>query len=332
MFETGSANDLEDLLSKLSTFATATAGVWVEDEFDTGNGKFALHKSAGFGDIYVSARWDTGTPLHLSLHQALGFTASNEPGTHPDDSGNGYNTNSSHTNTNLASERHVSDLGDGPFPSYFFFEDDHYIHVVVEIDTDTFRHFGFGFLNPKHGTFTGGEYCYGHRTIQSTNHSPLNGADYALLDGLCTQEPHCPTVHVEGLPNQPGSSKWGVCFVSASGPINNDTGGNAREGIQGGFRSGPIAGELGKFTGSALTGNVPMYPITIWHRDYTDDRIRPLGTMPDVRALNIRHFLPRQEVVIGSDTWVMFPFSLKTLDNIVERSYYSGIAYKKVAS
>jgi len=148
MFETGTATGIADLLTKLGTFATAVAGVWVQDQLDTVGGSFALHKSTGGVEIWVSFRWDVATPQHLSVHQALGYTGGNQPGNHPNDSGNGYNANTSHVDTSLALERHVSDLGTGPFPSYFFFEDNHYIHVVVEIVTDEFRHFGFGLLNP----------------------------------------------------------------------------------------------------------------------------------------------------------------------------------------
>ena len=332
MFETGTATGIADLLTKLGTFATTVAGTWVQDQLDTGGGSFALHKTGAFGNIYVSFRWDTATPQHLSVHQALGYTGGNQPGNHPNDSGNGYNATSSHVDTNLALERHVSDLGVGPFPSYHFFEDDHYIHVVVEVATDHFRHFGFGLLNPKIGDWAGGEYAYGNRMSTGTNHNAISASDYALLDGIADEADNMATLHVEGLEGEAGASKWMVVFGNAATSTETDTAGNARERGQGGFRGGPAAIEMGNFNGDALAGNVPMYSIGVWHKDNTLQRVYFLGDMPDVRAINIKHFQPKEEVVIGGVTWVVFPFALKTLDNVAGRTYHSGIAYKKVTT
>jgi hypothetical protein len=329
-FETGTAIDLEDLISKISTFATANG--WVEDERNNSTGDFALHKTGGFGDIYVSFRWDPASKQHLSVHQALGYTGGNDSGNHPDDSGNGYNATSSHSNTLLDDERHVSDIGDGPFPSYHLFEDDHYLHIVVEISTDIFRHFGFGLLSPKFGTWTGGEYAYGMRMGLGTSHHAVLTTDHALLDGLSIEADQNATVHAEGLAGEAGATKWLVAFGSLTQPTETDTGGQARARGQGGFRAGPVARENGAFRGSNLTGSVALYVIQAWHIHSTLPRVYLIGELPDVRALNIRSFQPKEEVGIGGDTWVIFPFALRTEDNVANRTYYSGIAYKKVTT
>ncbi len=332
MFETGNALDLEDLILKLSTFAVSVAGVWVEDERNNTTGDLALHKTGGFGDIYLSFRWDPAAKQHLSVHQALGYTPGNDSGNHPNDSGNGYNATSSHINTLLDNERHVSDIGDGTFPSYYFFENDHYLHVVVEISTDIYRHFGFGILNPKYGTWTGGEYAYGMRMGLTLNHHARDTSDYAILDGISIEEDQQATLHAEGLVGQAALSKWGVTLARTTSPSDTDTAGEPRELLQGGFRGGPVALEMGRFRGTALAGNVPMYSIPAWHRNTSLNRVYPLGVVPDIRALNIRGFQPKEEVTIGGDTWVIFPFALRTEDDISQRTFYSGLAYKKVTT
>jgi hypothetical protein len=331
MYETGSALDLEDLIQKLSTFATVTAGGWVEDERNNTTGDFALHKTGG-PEIWVSFRWDPASKQHLSVHQALGYTPGNDSGNHPQDSGNGYNATSSHTNTNLDDERHVSDIGDGPFPSYFFFEDDDYLHVVVEIQTDVFRHFGFGQLNPKRGSWTGGEYAYGCRIGLATNHNATLTGDNILADGLSSEADQNVTIHAEGLEGEPGTVDWLVAFGSETQPVGDDTATNPRARGQGGARGGPAARAFGAFSGTALTGSVPMYSIGIWHIHSTLPRVYHLGELPDVRCLNIRGFQPKEEVNVGGDVWVIFPMALRTEDNVSNRTYYSGIAYKKVTT
>jgi hypothetical protein len=163
-------------------------------------------------------------------------------------------------------------------------------------------------------------------------HTAILTSDYALLDAISVEEDQQATVHVEGLAGQAGASKWGVCVATSLALTQTDTGGNPRELLQGGFRGGPVGMELGRSSGTALTGNVPWYPITCWHRNLSTNRVYPLGALPDVRALNIRGFQPKEEVVVSGDTWVIFPFALRTEDNLANRTFYSGIAYKKVTT
>lgn len=329
-YQTGSATDMDDLLGKLSTFAQANG--WTEDEFSTVNGTLALDK----GNVYVSFRYDPTTPLHLSVHQALGYTGGNEPGNHPNDSGNGYNDTSSHANTVLDNERCVRDLGDGPFPSYSFFENDSspaYIHIVVEKTTDVFRHFGFGELETIGDNWTGGEYAYGH--WQESN-SPINALNSALLDGLFQNSGdsarRAATIHVESLPGEGASSKWGQVWGATNLTPPDDTATEAKVGIQGGFRGGPVARALGIYQAGSQSGLVPMYPIWLIYRNTSNSRLYFLGTMPDVRGVNIKNFAAKEEITIGSDVWVFFPLAQKTSSPVTDRTYNSGVAYKKVTA
>lgn len=335
-FETGTATDIPDLIAKLSTFLQANG--WTEDQRDNTNRRFAFHK----GTVYFSGRWGSDTANIMSLHQALGYTPGNLPGNHPNDSGQGYNATSGQTRALLDDERHVDFVGTGPYPNYWFFERDAsplYIHVVVEVSTGLFVHFGAGELH-KFGTWTGGEYCYGHYH-PSTNNSELLSDSCVLLDGICnsnsgSDEDRPATLHVEGLVNQPGTGKWGVVWARDSN-LGVDTAGVARVFIQGGYRGGPIASDFGFFAGSVAVGLVPLVPIALWHVDGdvaigSGAKAYYLGYQEDVRMVNLKHFAPAQTVPYGGDDWLVFPMSLRDVNSVSRGSGYMGVAYKKVTA
>ncbi len=335
-FETGQAADIPDLIAKLSTFLQANG--WTEDQRDNTAKQFAFHK----GTVYFSGRWGSDTANIMSLHQALGYTGGNAPGNHPNDSGQGYNATSSQTRTNLFTERNVDFVGTGPYPNYWFFEKDAspaYIHVVVEVSTGLFVHFGSGTLS-KFGDWTGGEYLYGHYH-PSTNNNELLGDSSIGLDGLgnstsSTDEDRYATLHIEGLESQAVSGKWGVVWARDTS-LGTDTAAVARAFIQGGLRGGPIASDFGFFAGSPTTGLIPGYPIALWHVNGdvgvgTGTKVRLLGYQADVRGVNIRHFSPAQVVPYGGDDWLVFPMSLRDINSVARGSGYLGIAYKKVTA
>ena len=80
-----------------------------------------------------------------------------------------------------------------------------------------------------------------------------------------------------------------------------------------------------------------MYPIVTTYLNQTatpDTFIGPLGQMKDVRGLNIRDFADEEEIVVGSDTWVVFPTYRRAPTDTTAQGYtgYQGIAYKKVTT
>lgn len=337
-YENGTAVDLEDLLSKIDTFATTTHGGWTagySPNPNTTNGWFELHK----GSLSASFKYvPGGGGLHLSCHQASGYiNTSTAPGEHTADSGNGYNgTSTGHSEANLLSERCVRDLGDGIFPSYHLFADDvdqDYIHVVVEATTGMFRHFGFGLLDKFGDNWTGGEYLYGHYHDIATTAIATDPNHQTLLDALGGSGDviRAGTVRIaSGLANQ-GAAVWGVSAALASASLLTDSASNVRRQIHGGYRAGIEARGFGNVIGNSSSGVVPLYSIPAYYRDPNNARVYLLGYMPDIRAFNTRNFEPGEEVTVGSDTWVMFPVSIKTTASVAYRSLYSGIAYRKVS-
>tara|TARA_R110002167_G_scaffold143958_2_gene333672 strand:- start:25303 stop:26322 length:1020 start_codon:yes stop_codon:yes gene_type:complete len=337
-YQTGSATDLGDLLSKLDIFMVANG--WTQDDFDDG----ATTAAQGFAQwnknsMHVGLKWVANLPNNMSIHQALGNAGAVFPGAHTDDSGNGYNS-AFGADTSLDDERCVNDIGDGPFVSYHFFEQDSgpaYVHVVVEISSETFRHFGWGEME-KFNDWTGGEYCYGHFADESINSSGVDTGATTLFDGQNSVSSatgrRSTTIHAEGLPHQGVNEKWlhHAGAVGADDVDFNDTAGETKRLAFGGFRAGPIAMPMGQFRSDLATGHIPMYPLAIFTRDFTNQFVYFLGNVPDIRGVDMFNFAAGQEVTIGSDTWVLFPQVRRTEDNIVGRTYYSGIAYKKVTA
>lgn len=322
MFATGTASTLASLVTTLDTFLVANG--WTQDLLNTGAGKAAWHRTATGVSLYFGVRWDTTSVSNLGIYQALGFT--DPPGTDTTDSGNGANSS---VNATIAGQRHVNALGNGPF-TYWFFEQDYYVHVVVESAADVFKHFGCGAID-KAGDWTGGEYAYGHYKVST---GAVASGDTLLLDGLftdtgSTNEARAATLHLEGLPAQPGTSKWANIWAATSG-ASNDTAGNAKVNVQGGFRGGPTATQWARYSAGSYSGGIPLYPIELYYRDTANLRVYYLGSMKDVRGVNIRNFGAREIVAYGGDDWYLFPTQQKNTGTATTTGTFNqGIAYRR---
>lgn len=331
-FQTGAATDMVDLLSKLSTFATSTHGGWTQGYLNTTNGWFELSK----GSLSVSFKWVPSSPQHLSVHQATAFVnTSTAPGKHTGDSNIGFNTtDTGYSNSNLTSERCVHELGDGPFPNYWFFADDvdnDYIHVVVESESTVFRHFGFGTLNKVGDNWTGGEYAYGHYKVQNTSTNlAFNGTSNTFLLDDTSINDIGGTVRVSGIPNQAAGSKYGVCYASTGTLSSSDQDGDPHSQIVGGAR-GALFKDFRTLSAGTGALHVPLIPIHVVLNDRTNKHLYLLGTQPDVFGMNIENFTPGAEFSIGSDTYIAFPAAQKTESATVNRTYHGGFAYRKVS-
>ena len=322
-YETGSATDLEDLMSKLDTFITANG--FSQDQFNTGTNYASWNDG---GSLFFSARWDDSPGTDLGLYQALGFDSAGAPHTQTDDSGNGD------TSVPINAERRVNMESAGPYTAYHFFIDaaETYIHVVVEVDTGRFRHFGFGTID-KANDYTGGEYVYGHFWSNNTTYidDPTSQQHYMGLDGG-SGSANGATMHLEGVDGMTVDQKWMVFTQNSSGGT--DTAGEDRVTGYGTMRGGMHTNALAWIRGSALNVYVPLIPIEVVYRNKATapDTAFLLGRLKDIAVINIHNFNAGDEITIGSDTYVIFPWVRKqySLGN-TEESWNAGLAYKKVS-
>lgn len=328
-FQTGVSTSIDNLMQTLSTFLQANG--WTEDDITTGaTGRMSIHKNS----IYVHFQWtDTVDGGTLAMYQSLGYINSGtSKWLHTDDSGSGQATASS---SSLDNGRCVNKF-EGPHTNYWFFEKDSspaYINVVVEVDAGRFRHFGFGELD-KIGDWTGGEYCYGHLWGQtatqidnpaSTGHAVGFGAGDVSTDNPCT-------LHIEGHTGEPNvNTKWAAIGGSAT------SGGTDRSVVArwpglGGSRGGPWVSPFAHMPISQLNAFKPLMPISVMVRDTapTPDAFYLLGFQKDVAVINIKNIDPASTVVVGSDTWYIFPWVRKQrLQVDTEESWNAGWAYKQ---
>jgi len=327
-YETGSATNLGDLVTKLGTFLTGCTAAWTQDQLLNSSPNYyaTFHKD----DCFVSFRW-AGVAANLAVFHQLSYV-SGTPGTAAmGDSGNGLTGTGDATTA-----RRVSCLTTGAYTYHFFASDaaPYYCHVVLEIATGKYRHFGFGKLT-KFGTWTGGEYCYGGIWSQSVSYAANPTSIYHALglDGLATTIADCATVRIVGLTgmSMDADSRWGVV---ATGTPGTDRSGEPRYRLFGGSRSGFWGWAMGWIPATALNAYKPLIPIPVIWRDTaaTPDTWLWLGEQPDTAIINMKHINAGDEITVGSDTWAVFPWAVKQygVGATTEESRNAGIAYKKI--
>lgn len=328
LYETGAASDLEDLVTKLNTFATVTnTGFSTTDGVDTVNDEYDINDG---GSLFVQMDWTSGDALEL--HQSLAYTTGDGPGGGTDDSGSGGTGTSQRA-------MHLPSGETGPYTSYHFFTDHAtagtYVHVVLEYSSGQYRHMGFGNLS-KIGDWTGGEYCYGHfwSQLAADIDSPTDALHACPWDSIgASAADKYPTMHVEGLPDQGGSGKWGVMWGGTS--AGNDTAAVARINLLGGMRDSPLMNTYGGFSTNPANGFVAMVPLAVWYKNATPtpDELTLLGFAPDVRYVNMKNLTPGAVYTVGSAKWRVFPLVRKqNLQDDTEESRNAGIAYRDYTS
>lgn len=341
-YETGSATDQTDLMNKLQTFAAANG--FTVDNYDGSNHFLSISRSAD--SLYVTFYWNTTTTI--AMYQALGYSGiyAQEPWNQADDSGNGHATLGS-----VHLSRCVSNIGAGPYTTYYFFayDDPYALHIVLEFSPGLYRHFCFGSLN-KAGTWTGGAFAAGHfwNTYNGYSYydSPNFGGHSLLLDGWLKPDPGYgsltigATLHVEGFQTlgQPTGGKWGHCVYPGASDsyLGNDRGGTGRIRIAGGCRGGIALTQFGWLLPDLSNGFIPIVPFEVFYPDAnaasgTSVKWYYLGRVANIGHIHLEGIDPAQEITVGADTWMAFPAVRKSIvggDN--QESWNMGIIYKKV--
>lgn len=331
--QNGTFANLSSLMTSLSTFAQSNG--YTEDH--AASDRLFLTN----GRVSVAFRWATVSPTYVAMYQHESYNGipGDNPGLHNGDSGTGENSSTSSVLDN-AKGFNVSDVRGGQF---WFYTDGDYIHAVITYDTEWYEHFGFGTLD-KVGTWTGGEYSYGQyrNGISTAGILDADGLTFTwLLDGAYTAssvnpQKYAATVRAEGLPGQDITGRWILMGGNAGQSVfTNDRAGNPRYFANGGFRGGPDANALARFESSNATGFNPMYPIKCWWKDQTPkNEYYHIGSMKDVRGINMRFFKGGDEITVGAETWVVFPARYTYSDGVAAgRPSAStgnlGIAYRK---
>jgi len=359
LFINETTTSLVDFLTKLDAFLTTAGGgnpAWTAEDvdgggnsLDTSTGVWAISKTDGTTGEHceVAFQYDTASPNNLAIYQ---YSSGSGPGNYNNgvnpwqqtgDSGNGA---ASSTDATIETGRYVP-IGNSPL-QYWCFAGDTYAHVVVEVSSGEYRHFGFG-VQDKFNDWTGGAYAYGWRYQTSASASaahPLELRSTHLLDGRCADlsgtvmSDFAATVRCSGLPNQPASGLWAVHSGFIGVGYGQDRQGTPRDRVvfSGGFRQSPEAGLFGLMVGTITAGNIQSYPIVSYYIDENDgggdNPIYAMGLMRDVRGVHMDNFNAEQTVTIGGDTWHIFPAKERADGNggdVQGTTGHQGIMYKE---
>jgi len=314
-------------MSKLNTFLTGTPG-WTNNLFNATNRRAVWSKPTSPETMsrLIQVQWDNASG-YLGVAMIGGYVG---------DVVWTSQTACEFTSSTITSCRYCN-IMTGPFPSYHFFEDDTYCHVVVEISSGLYRHFGFGnaFLL---GDLKGGAYAYTHYWQQtaSTIDNPTSTQHQAHFDGLnLSSTVRGAGLHVTGMTGlYDANTKY---FRNYSGYTTPDDDGDAIGQLApGGWRGGAHVQFMANRS-SDLNGFKPLIPIPLFYANtfVAPDTYALMGYVPDIRWINMYGLITAQEVTVGADTWVVFPITRKGNNGLSydqEQSYNFGVAYKKVTT
>lgn len=332
-YQTGTSSSINDLLDKFRLFAEGQG--WATNRWAVaGSGRELCISKGG---AYFNFRAYSNETMPLITGSASGRTGMLINGSDGYDPGLAWNVQPGFPGRGLAGTSPyytqfplVTTVG--PFPAYHFFApDSKCLYAEVEITTGCFMRFGCGALDLfAPSTPGGGRFCFSasgplslSSTVDSSNwlgvtidntsyqleHFPFRGAGinegttYTSLDGsmLRVDTGTYNTWATSGGYYTPSSS--GATMVACGGSLLYDE-------VFMGFSVDPI-------NQVAIT-----VPCTI---GYFDNGFVPVGTLPGIRYVDIKNYLPGDEFSFGPDTWKVFPWYQKN-----GLSLNRGIAYKKV--
>lgn len=316
-YQTGTATNINDLLEKVAAFAVSLD--WVIDK--TASGSLFLHNDKGFWSFY----YNTSTKM-LEIFANTGFTnnagAAGQPGS---SSASGH-------------KAATTGLTGGNYTAYYFFGSAQYIHVVVEIAPNRFRHFGIGTLN-KEGDYVGGEYAFG--TYLYPNYEYTQNYSRAFGFGGSSSNSQA-VVRADGIAGN-SRSPWYFFPYEFSGLYKNISANNKGKYLlalgnatlsQSQYNKHPDSYLL--WFGKSNFGNAVIpCPHSLIAPTIQNTFIR-LGTVPDRYECRMEGVIPKQIFEINGDKWMLIPAAqldernINTIESGKDNSGVQGVAYRIV--
>lgn len=247
------------------------------------------------------------------------------------------------------------------YESYWLFapEDGSYIHCCLKVADRHYRHFWVGLLEPivsgldPESFYVCGHYwddldcemssidpADAHVFPYSPNHRPPHGT-YGGSNQLDSQKYQQASQFY--MPNIRAGIDWFCADTSSAGTLSlSKAVGNVNTSLTAGVAQ--VAGYketlgagLYACDDSFTAGTVPLVPILVFGSFSFDgaERIGPLARIPDVFRINMQNFTPEQEILVGSETYVVLPLINVDSANWQAGEPYSGfegLAYRKVGS
>ncbi|QQQ00966.1 hypothetical protein [Lysobacter enzymogenes] len=306
-YATSAANDPNELLDKLRVFAHSNG--WVVDGWRDRTVRVGKALSVHAGSLYATL-----------LTELSGGDSSRPPPFVGVFGHTGYTANA---NADLQAEASApvwANYVQGPYSAVHFFcrtAPQPYLHIVLETQAGTFKHFGTGRLVTA-GAVSTGQYVYGSQWYYDPSY--INNPDdvrhaMAFDDSWANYVSATTRVRADfdGI-----APRWhGV----------SDTGGDSRALYCGWRRRGAPINLLKDIGHSTLTGRAPGQPL--WCSvPRGGDLNTDVGHPPDLRFIRLDSYAPGEELVLGSDRWKMFPVHRKNGPVGTPNSGVYGYAYR----
>lgn len=289
----------QDLINAICTFVAAN-GWTVERNNLVGSNRTATIRLVGVTDyIHLYNVATDQIQMRISIGYDGGAAANAQPNQQP------FSTR-------------VNGLA-GPYPRVYFMMEDDAVNIVVESSlANQWRHIAFGCLE-KYGTYDGGTYVegtwrgttfLGDYTNSGAHHIPFGAGVAPTSDN--TPYPGCVRADdVEG-------SRTNFFHWFGDGG-SNATYGRAHCGITSWANvGGASANWLGRLHGgadlNAFSGRSVPHPIIVFV-DRTGSPLyrSPIGAVKNMRLVNMTKFNNAQEIIVGGETWKMFPALKKSM-------------------
>lgn len=296
-YQTGTASDPADLLSKLAAFAAANG--WTAATPASGR---VLSK----GNIYVGMNTDAD---ELFMRGCLSYSAGSAWDAQP----------------NNAAVTMAINLGAGPYTAYHFFVGAEggkdYLHAAVEIAASIYRHFVIGSLIQS-GSYTGGTYVDGVRWSASTLY--MNVPASSQHAAICDAPSSVGNGHI-WIDYDSKTDNWQREGAYNDFATNKFVGNHRGEGI--------LDVPDGVIGYQRYNLRTPLWPAQYFVNRASN--LRSLaGRIPDFRLVHMKNFVPGDILSIGGVDWMIFPTCQKTDtwgsgSSSVPSSGYYAYAYRK---
>jgi hypothetical protein len=214
---------------------------------------------------------------------------------------------------------------------YHMFIESNYCHVVTEHVGNRYSHFGFGKMQKTWG-YSGGEYCHGTRWALQNNviNNPNSGNHSFPFD---TANPSFSANNsiircdVNGIsPRYFDTSNVEKRMSNVSTDCFNST--NPRSENYSLFGNRWFTTALSTFSGVSVLKEMQ---IGIRTADTKEGFL--IGTVPEMRNVNMTNLNPKQSIIYGPDEWIVFPIKFKSTVAVASNQKSSGVfgmAYRKV--
>lgn len=322
-YETGSASSPSDLLDKLRAFLLTNG--WTINSFATlGSGKrLHIQKGSCYFNFRAYHNETLSSANDLNNQTTAGFWGI---GGYPSD---GY-SGASNWNAQPGNPLYVTYVRGGyanqlssAIPTYHFFtySDITEVHVVIEFVTGKFQHINFGDLQKYNGSASGGRWM-SMPTWGDSGLPNINGVDY--LSGGASMVPFRTSAYSQSF----------TYYNSSMVRVNIDNhDGWAMDVSNSAYSPSPIVAvgphyynqDLETATTSPYSWQTQLLPYVIGIVR-SNAAVSPFGEIKHLREIDITNYIEAEEIVLGPDTWKVFP--------VYQKGGYTlqrGIAIRKVA-